>query len=136
MTERRIPRYASCALATMLIGSNAARGNDVNDLARERGARVYATYCVLCHGESGHGDGRAAVLQKAPPANLAHSTVDDDYRRRIIRGGGISVARSESMPAWSAVLTDEQIEDVITYLNVLTASAVRQARVRIRKESQ
>jgi mono/diheme cytochrome c family protein len=36
--------------------------------------------------------------------------------RLIIRGGGKAMARSEYMPPWGEELTDEQIGDVIAYL--------------------
>lgn len=35
------------------------------------GAEMFRTYCAVCHGPTGLGDGPAAVALKTPPANLA-----------------------------------------------------------------
>jgi cytochrome c oxidase cbb3-type subunit III len=85
-----------------------------------RGAAVFQKYCVLCHGASGHGDGRAAALQKARPADLTLSDRSDAYKLQIIREGGVALQRSTSMPPWSDVLSESQIRDVVAYLRTLT----------------
>jgi high-affinity iron transporter len=88
-----------------------------------RGATVFAQYCVLCHGPAGKGDGRAALMQKVPPADLTASALSAEHKRRIVLLGGAGVGRSASMPAWAEVLTEEQIEDVLAYLDSLIGSA-------------
>lgn len=88
--------------------------------ALTRGAAVYAQYCVLCHGVEGKGNGRAAVMQKVPPADLTVSALSPEHRRNIVRLGGAGVGRSAGMPAWSEVLTEDEIDDVLIYLDALT----------------
>jgi mono/diheme cytochrome c family protein len=84
-----------------------------------RGAAVFAKYCSLCHGSGGAGDGRAASVQKVPPANLTISTRSRSYKVQIVREGGAAMGRSSSMPAWRDVLTDADIADVVEYVHTL-----------------
>ena len=84
-----------------------------------RGAAVFSKYCTLCHGASGVGDGRAASLQKVPPANLTISARGRSYKIQIVREGGAAMGRSSSMPAWREVLTDAEITDVVEYVQTL-----------------
>ena len=45
--------------------------------------------------------------------------------RLIVRGGGKSMGRSEYMPPWGEELTDEQIDDVTTYLQSINDRVTR-----------
>jgi mono/diheme cytochrome c family protein len=89
---------------------------DTADAAVVRGGIVYRTYCVLCHGAGGRGDGRAARMYTPRPADLTVSPFPDAYKEMIIRGGGASVGRSSFMPPWGDELTDEQIRDLVAFL--------------------
>jgi mono/diheme cytochrome c family protein len=84
-----------------------------------RGAIVFRTYCVLCHGAKGDGKGRAARHYSPPPADLTTSQASDDYKETIIRKGGAGVGRSQFMPPWEHELTPEQIQDVVFYLRLI-----------------
>jgi mono/diheme cytochrome c family protein len=92
---------------------------DTADAAVIRGSIAFRTYCVLCHGAEGKGDGRAAKMYTPRPANLTVSPFNDIYKEMIIRGGGASVGRSAYMPPWGDELTDEQIRDVVAFLREL-----------------
>jgi mono/diheme cytochrome c family protein len=92
---------------------------DTGDAAVIRGSIAYRTYCVLCHGSTGKGDGRAAKMYTPRPANLTVSPFPDKYKEMIIRGGGPAVGRSSFMPPWGDELTDEQITDLISFLREL-----------------
>ncbi|HEU5136660.1 MAG TPA: cytochrome c [Steroidobacteraceae bacterium] len=92
---------------------------DTTDAAVIRGSIAYRTYCVLCHGTTGKGDGRAAKMYTPRPANLTISPFPDKYKEMIIRGGGPAVGRSSFMPPWGDELTDEQITDLISFLREL-----------------
>ena len=84
-----------------------------------RGGIVYRTYCVLCHGSDGKGDGRAAKMYTPKPANLTVSPFNDAYKELIIRRGGPGVGRSAFMPPWGDELSDEQIHDLVSFLREL-----------------
>ena len=92
---------------------------DTADAAVIRGSIAFRTYCVLCHGAEGKGDGRAAKMYTPRPANLTVSPFNDAYKEMIIRGGGTAVGRSAYMPPWGEELTDEQIRDVLAFLREL-----------------
>jgi high-affinity iron transporter len=84
-----------------------------------RGAAVFSKYCALCHGSGGAGDGRAASVQKVPPADLTASQRSLGYKLQIVREGGAELGRSSSMPAWRDVLSDAEIADVVEYVETL-----------------
>lgn len=92
---------------------------DSADASAVRGSIVFRTYCVLCHGADGRGDGRAAKLYTPRPANLTVSPFGDAYKEMIIRGGGASVGRSSFMPPWGGELSEEQIQDLVIFLREL-----------------
>jgi mono/diheme cytochrome c family protein len=117
-TIHRVLLVSANALALLAAPGASADSQTV----QARGATVFAQYCVLCHGRAGKGDGRAALMQKVPPADLTVSALSADDKRRIVFLGGAGVGRSASMPAWAEVLTEEQIEDVLVYLDSLIGS--------------
>ncbi|MBL8510075.1 MAG: cytochrome c [Betaproteobacteria bacterium] len=133
MTTRNL-FIACCALLPLLSAfstfaetapksqTNGSRLNAL-DASVVRGSIVYRTYCVLCHGSSGQGDGRAAKRYMPPPANLVMSRVNDAYKEAIIRGGGQVVGRSPFMPPWGEELSNEQIRDLIAYLRVIAETS-------------
>ena len=89
---------------------------DSRDAGVFRGGMVYANYCVTCHGFNADGNGRAARLYNPRPANLRTSDKNDTYLGLIIRMGGEAMGRSPYMPPWGAELTEEQSNDLVTYL--------------------
>jgi mono/diheme cytochrome c family protein len=94
---------------------------DGPDAAIFRGSLVFFNYCVTCHGPNADGNGRAARLYDPRPANLRASEKNEEYMRLIVRNGGRAMARSEFMPPWGEELTDEQIGDVVSYLQSIKA---------------
>ena len=88
---------------------------DTNEAAMIRGKIVFMTYCILCHGVTGEGNGRAAKIHNPRPANFTKSVLPIEYFRMIVPRGGEAMGRSSAMPAWGDQLTEEQIYDVTTY---------------------
>lgn len=87
-----------------------------------RGGIVFKQYCVLCHGEQGQGYSRASRLYQN--VSLAISGNSGDFEG-IIREGGQAVGRSPYMPPWEDELSNEQILDVVAYLNVIANEVSR-----------
>lgn len=94
------------------------------------GRRLFVSYCQLCHGVGGKGDGPLAKAMKIEPADLT-TTVrsrSDTILRKIITGEGRQTITgrdrhnllSEAMPEWKDVFSEEQIEALIAYLRFLT----------------
>lgn len=92
---------------------------DSEEAAMIRGSAVYKTYCQLCHGAEGEGNGRAARLYTPKPANLIQSQMNDQYKELIVRRGGEGVGRSKFMPPWGEQLTDEQISDLVLFMRLI-----------------
>lgn len=123
MKRPRAGSLMSASLAAMTaasLQSVSAQAADDNEAASARGRTLFETYCVLCHGVGGKGDGRAASLQKVRPSDLTASSRSDAYKLQIITDGGAALSRSEGMPAWKSVLSQQQIADVVVYLRAMT----------------
>lgn len=92
---------------------------DSKEASLIRGKIAFQHYCILCHGVTGEGNGRAARLHNPPPANLTKSVAPVDYTELIIRRGGEGVGRYRGMPPWEEQLTEEQIRDIAQYVHTL-----------------
>jgi mono/diheme cytochrome c family protein len=96
-----------------------------SDAAVRAGEDLYRKNCSLCHGPSGHGDGPQAKSLDPPPAdlrNLSGARSDRGYWfLRIQRGGkeGPLARERSAMPGWGEHLTDEQIWQLVAFLNAL-----------------
>lgn len=76
------------------------------DLAR--GAEIFVANCSACHGHDGLGTEIASAVNDP---ELLNNFDDDWFRDTIIQGRA-----SRGMPAWGAVLSTVQIEDLIALL--------------------
>ena len=99
---------------------------DVQLPAAFEGRRLYVSYCQLCHGADGRGDGPLAKAMNISPANLT-TTVrsrSDTILTKIITGEGRQTITgrdrhnllSEAMPEWKDVFDRSQVEALIAYL--------------------
>jgi len=90
----------------------------------KRGEEIFHTHCAGCHGNNAVGtpdwrkpnpDGRFPP----PPLNGTahawhHSTAV--LKKTILKGGPPKIS---SMPAWEAVLTEQQVDDVVVWIKSL-----------------
>ncbi len=96
------------------------------------GRRLFTSYCQLCHGPEGKGDGPLAVKRNMHPADLTVTvrSRSDTVLRKIISGDGRQTITgrdrhniiSDSMPAWEDVFDATQMDALIAYLRFLTTS--------------
>ena len=93
------------------------------------GRKLYVSYCQLCHGSSGKGDGPLAQAMKITPADLT-TTVrsrSDTILTKIITGEGRQTITgrdrhnllSEAMPEWKDIFSESQVKALIAYLRFL-----------------
>lgn len=96
------------------------------------GRRLFVSYCQLCHGTSGKGDGPLAKQMEISPADLS-TTVrsrSDTILRKIISGQGRQTITgrdrhnllSDAMPEWKDVFKESQVEALIAFLRFLSTS--------------
>jgi len=83
----------------------------------EAGKSIYAEKCALCHGATGHGDGPGAAALDPKPRNhtdgaYMNAQTNAQLHEVIKNGKG-------QMPAWGATLSDEQIDQVLSYVRTL-----------------
>lgn len=83
----------------------------------DSGVQVYTENCVICHGQTGIGDGPGARLLDPPPADLVvHSSLHTDRALFKFIDEGIE---GTGMGAMGDDLTDEEIWHVINYIQTL-----------------
>jgi cbb3-type cytochrome c oxidase subunit III len=90
----------------------------------QRGEVVFKTNCILCHGIDGDGKGRASVLYDPKPSNLILSDKSEIYKQTIINSGGQAMGRSSIMPPWGLQLSDQEMKDVLAYLQKISAHPI------------
>ena len=85
-----------------------------------KGQEVYNTYCALCHGPTGLGDGVAAAALDPKPRDLSSAaileTYTDEYLVNVITNGGAAVGKSPVMMAWGGIISPEDIENVVAHI--------------------
>lgn len=95
----------------------------------EVGQRTYLSYCAMCHGNSGNGDGEVAavMLQKG----VAVARLNDGERMngltkddiaKVIAKGGAHTGRSNLMPAWGELLGPDLVSALALYVSTLSAT--------------
>ena len=101
-----------------------------NPPAAFEGRKLYVSYCLLCHGSDGSGDGPLAKSMEISPADLAATVpaINDKLLATIITGGGEPMIAdgerhkllSATMPEWNNVFDRPQVEALIAYLRFLS----------------
>ena len=84
-----------------------------------RGKAIYQRHCQDCHGLTGRGDGPGAASLKVPPADFqrfrSFLKSDEELLRTIEHGVVFS-----PMHAWRGQLTDGEMQDVVSYIRLLS----------------
>jgi len=78
----------------------------------------YESFCVLCHGAGGKGDGPAGAAAKARDFTdcAAMSKISDDTMFNVIKNGGAAAGLSNAMQAWGSGFDDAEIHDLVAYV--------------------
>jgi cytochrome c553 len=89
-----------------------------------QGKQLFEQYCVVCHGQSGEGDGFNAYNLNPRPHSLSDSTYMKALSREnltiIVSFGGKGINKSVLMPAYQNTLSKTQISNVIVYIETFT----------------
>ncbi len=88
-----------------------------------RGAPLYAQNCSVCHGDSGAGDGPAALGMSPAPANLRDAARLDHLSLYAIYNTLGQGVEGTDMPAFADQLDDRQRWDLATYIAGFSADA-------------
>jgi mono/diheme cytochrome c family protein len=79
-----------------------------------RGALVYRTRCVSCHGDEGRGDGPASAALDPKPADLGEIA---ERKGAGAIAANIRYGKNAGMPAFEGILTDTELWDVANYVD-------------------
>ena len=126
MQNRRLLAWVVVlVLGSVLLGwSPSVRAEEGNTAD---GKKLYLTYCFLCHGITGKGDGYAASFQSVKPRNLANdaymSARTDQQLFNAIGGGGRAIHNAMIMPHWRETLTEGELWDLVAYIRTLHREA-------------
>ncbi len=102
------------------------------------GKEMFVSYCAVCHGKDGKGDGPAAAALKATPADLTSlakkngGKFDSAHVATIIRGQGQTPAHgSQDMPMWGPLFSSisqghasevqQRVANLVQYIETLQA---------------
>lgn len=112
-----------------------ARTNPVKftDVSVERGKKIFATQCALCHGDKGNGKGElAADMKLTIPDFTQPDTLKDrtDGELFAIIGTG-----KEGMPAQGSRLTDTHRWNLVNYIRALSGKAPEKSTVKEPEEN-
>jgi putative copper resistance protein D len=84
------------------------------------GEALYRSHCALCHGAAGWGDGRAARgFRRGPP--ISPRPTPRSTRRATCTGGSPTGIPAAGMPAFGAVLGEDDRWDLINYIRGLAS---------------
>jgi len=95
---------------------------DPHEFEISRGEELYHYNCAACHGDTAFGNGSIGESLDPPPANLAVAVNETkkNYLFWRIAKGGILEPFNSAMPSWDAVLTDQEIWEVVSFLHTLS----------------
>jgi cytochrome c553 len=89
-----------------------------NNNSITRGTVLYSKHCATCHGTEATGNGPAGKALNPKPADLKKMSgnhPDGDFAWKILNGRG-------AMPAWESILSENQIWDLVNYIQSLSAT--------------
>jgi len=100
--------FSSAAAAMAQDAAKAIKKEPIPMTSASSGEEMFNSYCAVCHGKSGKGDGPAASEFKIPPANLTllaknnNGTFPEAYVAQVIQTGprDAKAHGSKDMPVW------------------------------------
>lgn len=109
--------------------STEVRHVPITNAPSNSGKEMFKTYCAVCHGTDGKGNGPAASAMKTPPTNLTVLSKNDGGKypsahvAAVIRGQANTPSHgSEDMPIWGPLFSsisqghDSQVQQRVANL--------------------
>lgn len=90
--------------------------NDSKKESEVRGAKIFKTRCMICHGAQGKGDGIGGKALNPKPQNLTSTMVQGQTDGEIF--WKITNGRND-MIKWGPILSEEQRWDLVNYVRTL-----------------
>lgn len=87
-----------------------------------RGVRLFQEHCAQCHGPEaqGHPDWRNPQVVAAPPLNGSGNAWKRNKQNLVaVIKNGVNRQGEPVMPAWKGRLSDQEIEDIISWFQAL-----------------
>ncbi len=121
----QITVFASLSALALAIAPTTALAGDA-----EKGKVAYTANCLSCHGETGKGDVPVGKVLPTPPRDFTtadfkldtdedgKSGTDADLKNVISKGAG-EFGGDQMMAPWAAILSEDDIDDVIAYIRSL-----------------
>ena len=114
MPNRIHVAFVAAMLATAAFGiaqTTQVKNVPIRPTSAASGQQMYNTYCAVCHGVDGKGNGPAAAAMKTPPTDLTVLAKDNNGRfpdTHIVTvlqfGVETSAHGSQEMPVWGTAL--------------------------------
>ena len=96
----------------------------------EHGQKIYKTTCAPCHGESGKGDGPAAVAYDPKPRDHTNrdymSKLTDEDIKKVVQFGG-AIKNMPLMPS-SPQIKGDDLRDLVIYVRSLSEPSKQASR--------
>lgn len=93
--------------------------------------QIYENLCMRCHGDKGDGHGMIATYLDPYPRDFTNAGFMNSKTEERLAGSIKNGVGGTSMPAWGKVLTDDQIQSVLAYINqTFTKEARREIKLR------
>jgi mono/diheme cytochrome c family protein len=81
-----------------------------------RGEKLYMATCITCHGAKGDGKGPRAYFINPKPRNFVDPGIQAAFNRPLIYAAVANGRTGSEMPAWSKVLSEQEITDVSEFV--------------------
>jgi cbb3-type cytochrome c oxidase subunit III len=86
------------------------------------GKQVYDAYCTDCHGKDGKGEGTLAKVYHMKPADHTNPIEMNRMNNNELKDYISKGEDTTLMPGWQGELSDKQIDDVVSYIRLLSAN--------------